>query len=142
VPCARPPRWCKHRGATFKQSGKNLYCTDTRGNKWEIKKSNDCKNIQTIFNTRIEDTHQDGLPTSRTLNGIGFAVHPSRNVFHKNNYYEIKGPVGSSIVYVQRIDKKTHFRKDVISYIFIKGVHPKSFTNALVKRITPEQANE
>lgn len=93
------------------------------------------------FTSRIEDTHQDGLPFSKTKNGIGFAIFPANNLFDNDKYYKINSPKGSenfSIIQVQRIDKGTHFNKDVISYQFIRGVYPKSYSDAMVKMISPE----
>jgi hypothetical protein len=34
-----------------------------------------------VFNIRIEDTHHQGLPTSRTAEGKGFTVFSTNNVF-------------------------------------------------------------
>lgn len=145
APCVRPSDWCQNGGTTFTQEGRDIYCSDIMGNKWEMRKSNNCQNVQTItvdetnFKTYIEELYINAVIAPITIRRSfphSFAVQPYNHKFVNMGTYEIIGPNNSSsILQIFFISRGYYKGKDVITYVLQKGVHPQPFSDSVVKSI-------
>lgn len=108
------------------------------------KQKNITEHYDKVFNIRIEDTHHQGLPSSRTAEGIGFTVYPTNNVFETNAYYKIKSKAtGDYFVKIKviKIDRNAFFKKDIISFQRINGnIQGKEYSDVIVTKIPKREA--